>query len=135
VTHYRRNLKYGDPRPDVPVRVATGDGWISHGYYYLAVPPESRRLANGERQIAEHRLVMAQHLGRALFPDEAVHHRNGVRTDNRIENLDLWTTAHPKGQRVEDKVAFALMILNRYRPGLLVDSPEAPTGFEPAFPP
>lgn len=118
-THYKRLLKHGDPLGDVPVRVVTGEGWLSHGYWNVPVPPEERHLTNGETQVGEHRLVMARHLGRALYPDEVVHHINGNRTDNRLENLELWSTAHPKGQRVDDKIEFALRLLQRYRPDLL----------------
>lgn len=120
-THYKRNEKHGAARLEIPIRVATGDGWLSHGYWCVAVPPELRHLSHGETKIGEHRLVMAQHLGRPLHSHEVVHHINGVRTDNRIENLELWSTAHPKGQRIDDKVRYAIELLRQYRPEALAE--------------
>lgn len=85
-----------------------------------------RKLANGYVIITrgaiskgEHRWVMEDHLGRELRPGENVHHINGVRDDNRIENLEVWSTFQPSGQRIPDKVSWAKRILEMYEPDAL----------------
>lgn len=83
-----------------------------HGYLKLHRPAHPNADANG--YVFEHRLVMEDRIGRLLLSDETVHHRNGVRDDNRIENLELWTNSHPCGQRVADKLSWAREIVNRY---------------------
>lgn len=55
-------------------------------------------------EILEHRYVMAQHLRRPLRKSEQVHHINGIRHDNRLENLELWDSSHPPGQRVIERL-------------------------------
>lgn len=120
--HYKRTLKHGHPRADIPIKEVDGKGHISHGYMQINVPTKLRHLSRGSTKMAEHRFVVAKHLGRPLTSDEHVHHINGVKTDNRLENLELWSTSHPSGKRVEDLLEYALMILSRYEDelGLLV---------------
>jgi hypothetical protein len=64
--------------------------------------------------VFEHILVVEELLGRYLWPDERIHHRNGVKDDNRPENLELWTRPQPSGIRVSDAVEWAHTILARY---------------------
>jgi HNH endonuclease len=112
--HYKRVLKHGHPQVEIPLREVDGTGHMSHGYQQINIPKELRHLSNGLTKIAEHRFVMGQHLGRSLTSDEHVHHINGVKTDNRLENLELWSTYHPSGQRITDLLEFCMVILERY---------------------
>jgi hypothetical protein len=110
-SHAARFRKHGDVLAHVPLRKLgpRGEGYIDGNGY---------RCINGEK---EHRIIMRSILDRNLYPDEHVHHKNGDRQDNRPENLELWIVRRqPAGQRVADRVADAIEILDRYAPDMLV---------------
>lgn len=92
-------------------------GWIDEDGYRMAVVEEGTPGAKkfGRRWIMpEHRLIMQRVLGRPLLRNENVHHMNGIRHDNRIENLELWVKSQPCGQRPQDLVKWAHEIIARY---------------------
>lgn len=110
--HYRRFMANGDPGP---VEIKSYDRTATRSIGadgYVRIKHDHSRASKG--WVREHIVVMEQVLGRPLLPGEEVHHVNGVKDDNRPENLELWVVRQPKGQRPADLVAWAREILSLY---------------------
>lgn len=106
ITHYARRQRHGEVGTAELQRRAMGTGSITEAGYKKIV-------ANG-KSVFEHRHIMEQMLGRPLRKGENVHHKNGQRLCNEPENLELWLTLQPSGQRVEDLVAYAIKLITQY---------------------
>jgi len=104
-----------------------GGKHIKLGYILIYSPDHPYRNSTG--YVREHRLVMEKHLGRYLNKDEVVHHLNGIKGDNRIENLELMTNAeHTKHHQTGTKHSFEAIrkfsetMKRKYESGEIVNS-------------
>lgn len=137
--HYQRLMKHGDPTRVIrstPERCrirgcrnkhfASGackrhwneipeSSCVTQPGYIMLYRPESD-YSYGRGSIMEHRLVMSEMLGRPLLDGESVHHKNGIRHDNRPENLELRVGHHPRGSSIDEIVEWAMEIMRRYAP-------------------
>lgn len=87
--HYKRWIRWGDPSISKRSLSYGSHRYNKEGYILVRAPKDWPTARSQGEYILEHRLVMEQQLGRSLTKNEVIHHKNGIRDDNRIENLEL----------------------------------------------
>jgi len=92
-------------------RQKRGDGYIDIAA--SIVSDGFKNMVRTDGRVLEHRLVMAQHLGHCLQDFEVVHHKNGIRNDNRIENLELYPLYEHTGVTNGDRMIKRLKMENK----------------------
>ena len=112
--HYRKYKTWGDASAGKVKGIYSKNKTLTKHGYVSWYDPESIH-ANSHGRVYEHRHVMGEAIGRPLYEHENVHHKNGDRSDNRIENLELWSKSQPPGQNVKDKLAWANEIISLYK--------------------
>lgn len=105
--HYYEYKRYKKILKPNERRAEKGSGHLDKNGYIRVVNPSGG-------QTFQHRLVMEEFLKRPLLKHENIHHINGIRNDNRIENLELWSKSQPCGQKVKDKIDWAIKFLTEY---------------------
>lgn len=108
--NWRENL--GVP-PHIKLRNKKGEGYINR-QGYLSFRMKDHPCADKNGRVQASHLVIYENTGKIIKNPESVHHKNGMRLDNRLENLEVWSVSQPCGQKVEDKIEWCKSFLSKY---------------------